>query len=269
MALWKPEDNQAAKPIYIKVGQVETVTITAGGSGYLQGDTVTFSAAPAGGVTATGTATVTGGVITAITITNPGAGYVTAPTITIGTVGGTLATFSVAIAPIVYDNDKVVFVSLEEAQNPTNKIKGLKAPGWWIANEYTDADGTVRYKPEHLIAVTATQAAAGDADDDLIVPDVETTIAISVQPANQTTITGAATFAVTAAFSAGSGTLLYQWQVKPAGATRYASVDGANSASLVLAAQTSANTGDMYRVVVSGAGAKAVTSTAATLTFGT
>lgn len=62
---------------------VASTTITAGGSGYSSA-TVTFSAAPAGGITATGTATVSGGAVTGITITNPGNGYTSAPTVTIG-----------------------------------------------------------------------------------------------------------------------------------------------------------------------------------------
>ena len=63
-------------------------TVTAGGSGYSSA-TVTFAdptaVTPAnGGITATGTATVSGGAVTAITITNPGYGYSSAPTVTVG-----------------------------------------------------------------------------------------------------------------------------------------------------------------------------------------
>ena len=75
---------------------VGSTTITAGGSGYTSA-TVTFSAAPAGGITATGTATVSGGAVTAITITNPGNGYTSAPTITIGG-DGTSATATATLA---------------------------------------------------------------------------------------------------------------------------------------------------------------------------
>lgn len=63
---------------------VASATITAGGSGYTAYPSVTFSAPPAGGTTATGTAVITNGAITAITITNQGYGYVTPPTITFG-----------------------------------------------------------------------------------------------------------------------------------------------------------------------------------------
>jgi hypothetical protein len=62
---------------------VRGVTISAGGSGYSTAPTVTF-AAPPSGVTATGVATVAGGVVTGIFVTNPGSGYVTPPTVTLG-----------------------------------------------------------------------------------------------------------------------------------------------------------------------------------------
>ncbi|MGH8432446.1 MAG: phage tail tube protein [Solimonas sp.] len=66
---------------------VNSVTVTAGGTGYTGTPTVTFSAPPAGGVTATGTLTAMAGVITSVTITNPGSGYVTAPTATFAGAG--------------------------------------------------------------------------------------------------------------------------------------------------------------------------------------
>lgn len=76
---------------------VESVTITAGGSGYTSTPTVTFSAPPAGGTTATGTVQTAAGVVTGVTITNPGSGYLTAPTVTI-TGAGTGATATSALA---------------------------------------------------------------------------------------------------------------------------------------------------------------------------
>lgn len=67
---------------------VASVTITDDGADYVQATTtVTFSAAPAGGRTATGRATVVGGAVTAITITDPGYGYSAPPTVTIGGAG--------------------------------------------------------------------------------------------------------------------------------------------------------------------------------------
>ena len=163
---------------------------------------------------------------------------------------------------------QLVFVDATEAANPTNRSKGIKSAGWHLYRESVDSNGQIRYYTESVVALAETAALAGDATDDLFVPDVTTTVTISVQPADQTTALGGATFSVTAALTP-AGTVTYQWQKKSAGATRWAAVDGATAASLALTAQTADNTGDQYRVVVAGAGAKAVTSTAAVLTFGT
>lgn len=66
-------------------GTVVSVVIDDSGFGYTAAPTVTFSA-PTGtmvtGVTATGTATISGGRVTGVTITNPGAGYIAPPTVT-------------------------------------------------------------------------------------------------------------------------------------------------------------------------------------------
>jgi len=166
------------------------------------------------------------------------------------------------------DAAKAVFVSAEEAVLKTNKDKGILGAGWWLVNQYTDADGKARYKSECLVAMSVANATSGDAADDATVADVNVTITISAQPANQTTVSGEATFAVTATASTGSVT--YQWQKKAAAAgSRWANVTGATSASLALTGQTSAATGDQYRVVIgSDSGAVKVTSDVATLTFG-
>jgi len=66
---------------------VESVTVTAGGTGYTGTPTVTFAAPAAGGTTATGTVVTAGGVITGVIITNSGSGYVTAPSVTFAGAG--------------------------------------------------------------------------------------------------------------------------------------------------------------------------------------
>lgn len=69
---------------------VDSVTISNGGTGYTTLPTVAFTAAPAGGITATGVAVKNGSnVITSVTITNPGAGYLSAPTVSFTGGGGT------------------------------------------------------------------------------------------------------------------------------------------------------------------------------------
>jgi len=73
-------------------GPVLSVTIPSGGigTGYQTAPNVTFSAPPAGGTPASGTATVSGGKITGVTIASNGggSGYTTNPTITFSGGGG-------------------------------------------------------------------------------------------------------------------------------------------------------------------------------------
>jgi hypothetical protein len=166
------------------------------------------------------------------------------------------------------DKANTVFVSAEEAVLKTNKDKGITGAGWWLTKNYTDADGNKRYKSELLVAMGVANSVSSDAADDATVADAEVTITITTQPANQTTISGGATFGITASVS--SGTLTYQWQKKAVAAgSRWADISGATSATRALTGQLAANTGDQYRVVMqSTSGAAAVTSSVATLTFG-
>ena len=165
------------------------------------------------------------------------------------------------------DKARAVFVSQEEALLDTNKKKGITGAGWWLFNEYTGSNGETRYKAECLVAMRVLNATSGDATDDAIAADVEVTLTIGTQPANQTTVSGAATFSVVA--TASSGTVTYQWQKKLATSTRWNNVVGEVADSIVLAGQLAGNTGDQYRVVLgSDSGAVKVTSNAGTLTFG-
>jgi hypothetical protein len=76
-------------------GQVCGAAISGTMTGYLTGDTVSFSGGGGTGVAAT--LTVASGAVTAITFTNFGSGYTSAPTATITTVAGTGATITVGI----------------------------------------------------------------------------------------------------------------------------------------------------------------------------
>ena len=166
------------------------------------------------------------------------------------------------------DLAKCIFVDVTEAQQAANKARGLNGAGWWLYNSYTDSAGTTRYKTELLVPMSETAVAAGDRADDATAADAAYTITISSQPANQDTLTGDATFAVTAAVTAGGGALAYQWQRKLVGTTRFTNVSGATSATLALTGQLAGNTGDQYRVkITSAGGASEVTSDVATLTF--
>lgn len=76
-------------------GSVSAVTVSGTPSGYSTSSTVTFSAAPAGGTTATGMVSSMNGSTPVITITNPGKGYTAAPTVTVS--GGTGGTFTAVL----------------------------------------------------------------------------------------------------------------------------------------------------------------------------
>jgi hypothetical protein len=80
--------SSSGTPTTFNYGLVSGVSVSPGGSGYTAAPTVTFSAAPAGGTTATGTAIISGGAVTGVTITNPGAGYTAAPTVSFAGGGG-------------------------------------------------------------------------------------------------------------------------------------------------------------------------------------
>ena len=117
---------------------VESVAVTAGGSGYSGTPTVTI-AAPASGTQATATATVAGNAVTAITITNPGKGYDPAnpPAVTFSGGGGSSATATATI----YDGSycTLPFSSLTAlepviviAGNATSNFSGTTESGFTI-----------------------------------------------------------------------------------------------------------------------------------------
>jgi hypothetical protein len=267
MALWNKFDTQKAAPKFLEVGQVQAVNVTSGGTGYADGATVTFGAPAGGGVQATGTISVVGGVITGVNLTNPGAGYTSAPTATapVGT-GGVLTTF---VSPNNVSNTEIVFVSVEEAGLAVNRVKGIKTPGWNRVTSKVTSTGEIRYSVEPIVAVTAESARdanAGDAKgDDLVVGDIN--IAVTTQPAaTSVTAPTAAVFTVVAS----GASLTYQWQVRLAAGTTYANVSGgtgATTASYTTAATVVGDSGDFYRCVVSNSAATAqVTSKGAKLT---
>jgi hypothetical protein len=64
-------------------GKVVNLQIGSAGSGYVENPGLSFTAAPGGGTNATGTATVSGGIVTVVAITNAGAGYTAVPSVTI------------------------------------------------------------------------------------------------------------------------------------------------------------------------------------------
>ena len=84
----------------ITAGKISRVDVINEGNNHSTIPTIAFAAPPAGGVTATGVAVVSGdGNLVAIEITNPGSGYATGPTITITPPNGSHAVAYVSLAP--------------------------------------------------------------------------------------------------------------------------------------------------------------------------
>lgn len=71
---WVPVVGGAVNP---------TVTITAGGSGYLYPPNIEFSPPPSGGVQASGYTLLNGATVSSVVVVNQGAGYTSAPSITV------------------------------------------------------------------------------------------------------------------------------------------------------------------------------------------
>jgi len=81
-------------------GTVNSVSVGAGGTGYVTAPAISFTGG--GGTGAAATATVLGGAVTAITITNPGSGYTSAPTVVIGGPGSGATASAVLGTGIIY-----------------------------------------------------------------------------------------------------------------------------------------------------------------------
>ena len=79
----------------------QTVTVTAGGSGYVMPPVLTFSPPAAGGLQATGYAVVTSGAVSSVVMTNQGAGYTSAPSVTVTPSYGDLGVNAVITAALV------------------------------------------------------------------------------------------------------------------------------------------------------------------------
>jgi hypothetical protein len=92
------------------------------------------------------------------------------------------------------------------------------------------------------------------------------TITITQQPSNQTAVSNAATFSVTANVSP-TGNLAYQWQRSDNNGSTWLTVVGETASSVSLSGLTVASdNNDQYRVAVSSSAAASVTSNAALLT---
>lgn len=171
-----------------------------------------------------------------------------------------------SIPKYLTDDEKAnaVFVSAEEAALQTNKSKGILGAGWWILKESTGSNGEIRYKTEHLVAMSIANSISGDAADDAKVADVEVAAVITHQPAIDTEFTfNASTLTLVANATVNVGTLTYQWQKKEkTPGARWTNISGAtNNMYDVVAPLSAANEGEEYRYILgSTSGAKKITS---------
>lgn len=175
----------------------------------------------------------------------------------------------------------IVFVDETEAQLNENRTRGIDGPGWWSYFSYTDASGQTRHKAEKLVALANPDTNANETQaDDAIAADVASAVTITAQPADATTVSGAATFAVTTSTTGTPGTLVYQWQRLAPGSTRWvnigATTDGSiytdyTTATLSVAGVTDDSLdGTAYRVKITSTGGteEVISNGEATLTFG-
>ena len=144
---------------------IQTIDLSTGGSGYTAAPTVTVQASPAGGTTATATATINSGVVTSITITNIGTGYVEIPTITFtaAPVGGvTAAAVSTLSTPTGTGSSASVSEGVFYINGNFIKI----APQTLILDKYFNI-------PSYKIGIAVTETVVSSNDDTTLLDNAQ------------------------------------------------------------------------------------------------
>lgn len=134
-------------------GKVERINIVNGGRGYVGTPVISIAAAPAGGIDATATATVTNGVITAITLDNAGSGYTSAPVVSVIAGSGATATTTLS------GTTSVLAVSITNSGSgytTAPNVTFAAAPG-----SGTTATGTANIADGRVTSITITDAGSG------------------------------------------------------------------------------------------------------------
>ena len=121
----------------LSAGSVLTAPVTTGV--YTVAPTITFSAAPTGGITALGYATIVSG-SPQITITNAGSGYTTAPSVTL--TGGTYTTVSTATSTLATTQSNATTAKFPVAVS--GQIS-LTSPTLWVDYIFLDTDERRRF----------------------------------------------------------------------------------------------------------------------------
>jgi hypothetical protein len=113
-------------------GSVNSVSVTAGGTGYTSAPNVAFTASPGGGITATGTAVISGSV-SSVSVSNKGSGYTNAPTVTFAGGGGSgaaaTANMSGSVASISITNTGSGYTSAPLVHFSAPQTTGTPAAG--------------------------------------------------------------------------------------------------------------------------------------------
>jgi hypothetical protein len=146
-------------------------------------------------------------------------------------------------APVQSVNGKTGAVTIEAG--------GIAWSSVPTATTTTTKAGALSYDSNYIYVANDVNQWRRTSIDDWTTP----TISISVQPSNQTAVSGAATFSVTASATQ-NAELLYQWQRQAGGAGSWTNIATGLSATLSLADLSyAANNGDKYRVVITSGSA--------------
>lgn len=144
-------------------GQIQTTTLTFGGTGYSLNDVLTV----AGGTGTGATLIVTGvalGVITSVSIGNPGYGYTAADPLTVTGAGDNNATFTAATV------SSAVFNDIQNDGSDPLYISGILEYGWGINDvqliEYSITDSTYKMLRNGTLRVTTLDTLVAVVDDD-------------------------------------------------------------------------------------------------------
>ena len=156
LLLVRADCTNAKNAVSTPSGTVTSVTRTAAGTGYTSAPTVIFSAPQdPSGITATGTATLSGGSVTGVTISNGGTGYSGTPTVTFSAPqvsGGTTATGTVVLTGNAVTGITIVSGGTGYTSAPTATITG-SGTGATV--------GTVTISGSSIASITITNAGTG------------------------------------------------------------------------------------------------------------
>jgi len=177
----RTDSTAARNAVAVQSGSISTITINLAGSGYTTAPAVAFSAPQdAGGIQATGTATLSGGGVTAVPISSGGSGYTTA-NVTFSApqvAGGVTATGTVTVAGGAVTGITITNAGSGYTTAPTVSITG---------NGTGAAAGSVTISASSVAGITITNAGSGYT--------TAPTVTIAA-PASGTTATATATIAV-------------------------------------------------------------------------